>query len=70
MVEQKVPKLCFWGFIYSTGTFKIKKVDLQKEEFDIFKIKDPIYFLDSAAGEYVLLDEKMYEKIQKGEARV
>lgn len=54
----------------TTGTFKIKKVDLQKEEFDIFKIKDPIYFLDSAAGEYVLLDEKMYEKIQKGEARV
>uniref|UniRef100_V5HEX4 long-chain-fatty-acid--CoA ligase n=1 Tax=Ixodes ricinus TaxID=34613 RepID=V5HEX4_IXORI len=54
----------------ATGTYKIKKVDLQKQEFDIRKIKDPVYFLDSTANEYVLLDEKLYDKIAKGEARV
>ncbi|CAN7993564.1 unnamed protein product [Ixodes hexagonus] len=62
--------LRFVADLEATGTYKIKKVDLQKQEFDITKIRDPIYFLDSTVGEYILLDEKLYEKILKGEARV
>ncbi|KAL3225408.1 hypothetical protein MRX96_025836 [Rhipicephalus microplus] len=54
----------------ATGTYKIKKVDLQKQQYDIDLIDDPMYFLDLIANEYVPLTREVYEKIQKGEARV
>lgn len=54
----------------ATGTYKIKKVDLQKQQYDIDMIDDPMYFLDLTANEYVPLTREVYDKIQKGEARV
>lgn len=51
-----------------TGTFKLKKVDLQKEGFDPTKIDDKIYYL-TTRGTYDLLDANIYEKIYRGEIR-
>jgi solute carrier family 27 (fatty acid transporter), member 1/4 len=50
-----------------TGTFKIKKLDLQKEGFDITKVSDPIYFMQKD-GSYILLTSQIYQKILDGKA--
>ncbi|XP_064458220.1 long-chain fatty acid transport protein 4-like [Ornithodoros turicata] len=60
----------FVSDIEATGTYKIKKVELQKEQFNIDIIKDPIFFLDLTVNEYVPLDRVLYEKIMNGQARV
>ncbi|XP_020711168.2 long-chain fatty acid transport protein 4 isoform X2 [Athalia rosae] len=52
-----------------TGTFKIKKKDLQLEAFDVTKIKDPVYFLDRT-GSYVRLTDKLYSDIVEQRVRV
>lgn len=46
-----------------TGTYKLKKKDLQQDAFDIKKVKDPIYFLNNDT--YVKLTEKYYNDIIK-----
>jgi hypothetical protein len=46
----------------------MKKVELQKEGFDIAGIKDQMYFYLS--GKYVPLDETMYKDIMSGKIRV
>lgn len=51
-----------------TSTFKLKKVDLQKQGFDINSIKDKIYFLDK--GKYVPLGEDVYKKLLSGKMRL
>lgn len=51
-----------------TGTFKLKKVDLQKEGFDPSKIGDSLYYM-STNGKYSRLDKDVHEKILKGELR-
>ncbi|XP_017878771.2 long-chain fatty acid transport protein 4 [Ceratina calcarata] len=53
-----------------TGTFKLKKKDLQLDGFDIKKITDPIYFLDQDSSVYVKLTEEIYDKIHQGKARL
>jgi len=53
-----------------TGTFKHRKVDLQKEGFDPSAITDPLYFFDDVAGVYVPLDAALYEKIKSGSMRL
>ncbi|XP_076649555.1 fatty acid transport protein 3 [Halictus rubicundus] len=52
-----------------TGTFKLKKKDLQVDGFHIKKITDPIYFLDNS-GAYVKLTEQLYNDILEGKARL
>lgn len=51
-----------------TGTFKLKKVELQKEGYDITKIKDAIYFYKS--GEFIPLTEEIFNGINSGKVRV
>ena len=35
-----------------TGTFKQRKVELMEEGFDLTKVKDDLYYLDSKAATY------------------
>ncbi|KAL3280881.1 hypothetical protein HHI36_004109 [Cryptolaemus montrouzieri] len=52
-----------------TGTYKLKKVDLQKEGFDPSKTSDNIYYMDNS-GCYSLLTKEIYNKIDSGLIRV
>lgn len=51
-----------------TGTFKLKKLDLQKEGFDPTKIGDSLYYM-AANGKYSKLDAAAYEQILNGALR-
>ena len=51
-----------------TGTFKLKKLDLQKEAFDPNVISDPLYYL-TTKGQYDKLTIDIYNKIENGEVR-
>ncbi|XP_018053881.1 PREDICTED: long-chain fatty acid transport protein 4 isoform X2 [Atta colombica] len=51
-----------------TGTFKLKKKDLQRDAFDIKKIKDPIYFLNKDT--YIRMTDEHYNNIVKGQIRL
>ncbi|XP_065076114.1 long-chain fatty acid transport protein 4-like [Ochlerotatus camptorhynchus] len=51
-----------------TGTFKLKKLDLQKEEFDPNIIDDAIFYL-SPKGSYESLTQEVFEQIKRGEIR-
>lgn len=52
-----------------TGTFKLKKRDLQLEGYDINKIKDAIYFMHND-GTYHRLTQKDYDDVRNGRARL
>lgn len=52
-----------------TGTYKLKKNDLQKEGFDPSKTSDKIYYLTSN-GQYELVTKDVFDKINSGEIRV
>jgi fatty-acyl-CoA synthase len=54
----------------TTGTFKLRKVDLVKEGFDPKKIADPLYFDHPTIGKYVRLTAELYEQIVGGKVRV
>jgi fatty-acyl-CoA synthase len=54
----------------TTGTFKLRKVDLVKEGFDPDKIEDPLYFDHPVIGKYVRLTQELYEQIVDGKLRV
>jgi solute carrier family 27 fatty acid transporter 1/4 len=47
-----------------TGTFKIKKTELQKDGFDPSKIKDKLYI--RSGKEYVSLTSHLYQDLLKG----
>lgn len=51
-----------------TGTFKLKKIDLQKEGFDPTAINDSLYYMASS-GKYEKLDKAVYEQIMNGKVR-
>ncbi|GAB1868759.1 Long-chain-fatty-acid--CoA ligase [Camponotus japonicus] len=51
-----------------TGTYKLKKKDLQRDAFDIKKVKDPIYFLNNDT--YVKLTDKYYNDIIEEKIRL
>lgn len=57
-------------YIICLGTFKLKKVDLQKEGFNPAIIKDPLYYLDKRLNSYVTLDAEAYENICNGRIRM
>ena len=46
-----------------TGTFKHKKVDLVKEGYNPQNVLDPLFFIDDKNGNYINLDDNLYEKI-------
>jgi fatty-acyl-CoA synthase len=56
--------------LQTTGTFKMKKTDLQKEGFDPRSVKDPLFFLHPQQNAYVPLDASLYETIQSGTLRI
>jgi acyl-CoA synthetase (AMP-forming)/AMP-acid ligase II len=49
-----------------TGSYKIKKVKLRTEGYDITKINDKIFYLDPDQKKYIVLDEKKYNQILNG----
>lgn len=51
-----------------TGTFKLKKLDLQKEGYDPNKINDNLFYM-SPNGKYVKLDSEAYENIMNAKVR-
>ncbi|XP_069678186.1 long-chain fatty acid transport protein 4-like [Periplaneta americana] len=51
-----------------TGTYKLKKKDLQLEGFNPNKIKDSLYFL--SGGQYIPLTLKLYDDIVCGRVRL
>jgi len=53
-----------------TGTFKLKKLALQREGYNPQLVSDPIYFLDAAKGMYKPLDDQIYEEIQNQGIRI
>lgn len=48
-----------------TGTFKLKKKDLQEEGYNPRKIQDKLYYLDPKLG-YFTLTPDIYDQIQEG----
>ncbi|XP_077862356.1 LOW QUALITY PROTEIN: long-chain fatty acid transport protein 6-like [Saccoglossus kowalevskii] len=53
-----------------TGTYKYTKLDLVKEGFNPDLVSDPLYYFDSLAKSYTLLDHQAFEKIEKKEIRL
>ena len=53
-----------------TGTYKLRKVDYQKDAFDIDQVKDDVYMLDAGTQTYVAFTQEMYEKLKAGKMRV
>ena len=45
------------------GTFKLKKLALQREGYDPDQITDPLYYYDSVKGLYVPLDSSLHRDI-------
>ena len=54
----------------TTGTFKLRKVELVKEGFDPDQIEDPLYVDHPVIGKYVRLTRELYEQIVDGRLRV
>ncbi|KAL7295312.1 hypothetical protein TKK_0011343 [Trichogramma kaykai] len=52
-----------------TGTFKLKKKDLQDEGINIHKIKDPVYILEKT-GKYKRVTEDVYRDILEEKIRL
>jgi len=54
----------------TTGTFKLRKVELVKEGFDPDQIEDPLYVDHPVIGKYVRLTRELYDQIVDGRLRV
>lgn len=52
-----------------TGTFKLKKRDLQLEGYNVNKITDAIYIIQND-GSYKRLSAEKYQQIQSGHAKL
>lgn len=57
----------YWMYI-TPGTYKMKKLDLQKDGFNPSVIKDSLYYFNN--GEYSLLTKDAYEQINTGKIRL
>ena len=53
-----------------TGTFKLRKLDLQAEGFDPDIVQDPLFVRDEAAQSYVPLSPERFARIRSGAARL
>lgn len=58
------------GEDHTTSTFKLRKVDLQREGFDPALVRDPLYFDDPRVGAYVPLDAALFSDISQGRVRL
>ncbi len=53
-----------------TGTFRMKKVLLQKEGYNPFDIKDPLYFLDVSSNSFIPFTTHLYQQLLDGKAKL
>ena len=53
-----------------TGTFKFQKTRLRNDGYDIEKVTDPLFILDSAKRSYVPLDRDKYLQLQNQKLRL
>ena len=53
-----------------TGTFKFQKTRLRGEGYDIGKVSDPLFILDTTKKTYVSLNEDKYFELQNGQIRL
>jgi len=53
-----------------TGTFKLRKQELALEGYDRERVADALYVDDAARGEYVRLDEPLYQQLRSGQLRL
>ncbi|XP_059094771.1 long-chain fatty acid transport protein 4-like isoform X2 [Tigriopus californicus] len=53
-----------------TGTYKLKKFNLQREGFDPDQISDKMYFLNPKSGLYEALDAELFKNIVSGSIRL
>ncbi|KYQ56708.1 Long-chain fatty acid transport protein 4 [Trachymyrmex zeteki] len=51
-----------------TGTFKLKKKDLQEEGYNPHKVQDKLYYLNAKLG-YQLLTSEVFDQIQQGKIK-
>ena len=58
------------GELEVTGTFKLRKVDLQKQGFDPEACGEPVLVRDDGAGSYVPLSEDRLAEIRAGDHRL
>lgn len=56
--------------IEATGTFKLPKVKLQQEGYNINKLSDPIYIVDLKKNDCYRLTDELYEKLLSGKLKV
>lgn len=52
-----------------TGTFKLKKRDLQIENYNVDRIRDIVYYID-ATGKYQIVTKALYDDIVNGKVRL
>ena len=52
------------------GTYKFKKVGLQKEGFNVDVVKDDLFYLDTRKGSYIPLDKALHSKLCSGQMRL
>jgi len=52
----------------TTGTFKHRKIELQKEGFDLSVVKEPVYLF--FGGEYVVFSEELLSELRSGVLRL
>lgn len=52
-----------------TETFKLKKVELVRQGFDLAEVSDAIYYRDDKSPQYLPLTPKVLEQISSGEIR-
>lgn len=56
--------------IEATGTFKLPKVSLQRQGYNISKLDDPIYLVDLKQNDCHRLTEELYSKLMSGEVKL
>ena len=56
--------------VNTTTTFKLQKVQLRNEGFDIYKIDDALFVLDIKSGEYSPLNDIKYSQIMAGKFKL
>lgn len=56
--------------IEATGTFKLPKVKLQQQGYNINKLNDPIYIVDQKNNDCHRLTKELYDKLMGGELKL
>ena len=58
------------NFIDLTGTYKMRKIDYQKEGIEVEKITDQVFFFDASSQSYVPFTSALHEQLKSGKIRV